>query len=305
MTPDQFTNQETYLNVSEDHILYVQDWGNKAAKTTYIFLHGGPGSGCNGNEKNLFNPDTMRVLFFDQRGCGKSTPYGSLKNNTTADLIGDITKIADHFEIETFVLVGRSWGSCLALAYALDQPSRVSAIVTGGVYTGNKRDNDFFNNGGWREFFPDVWDTLLARTPEEHYADPVAYHAARMLSNDAQAARESAYVYSELEGSLLRLDDRHSSYDTETFDPVPSTILVHYTENQCFMDDNLIFDNAEKLTMPVWVVQGRYDAVCRPASAYELHKKLPNSHLTWTIAGHSKSDRGNFDVTKTIIESLA
>lgn len=305
MTPDEFTNEEVLLNVSEDHILYVHDWGNKDAEATYIYLHGGPGDGCNDGHKRLFDPGTMRVIFIDQRGSGKSTPYGSLKDNTTEHLVYDITKVADHLQLEKFVLVGRSWGCSLALAYAIRNPERVSAIVTGGVFTGNSTDTAFFEEGKFREFYPEAWETFIARTPESHQENPAAYHRARILGADQAAARESAYAYSELELSLLRLDDRHSPQDLDTFDPAAITIEVQYMANNCFMEDNYILQNAGKLVMPVWLVQGRYDVVCPPSAAYELYKKLPNGHLRWTTAGHSNSDRANFDVTKTIIESLA
>jgi len=305
MTPDEFTNDEIFLNVSEDHILYVHDWGKQDAKTVYVYLHGGPGSGCGDNDKNLFNPHTMRVIFFDQRGCGKSTPYGSLKDNTTQDLMSDVSKIADHLGIEKFVLVGRSWGACLALAYTIAEPTRVTAIVTGGVFTGNSSEIAFLEEGQFRDFFPDAWDKFLAKTPKAYQTAPAKYHMKRMLGPDVAAARESAYAYSELELSVLRLDDRTTTLDPSTFDPVPVTIEVHYMTNLCFMEDNFVMDNAHKIAVPVWIVQGRYDAICKPASAYELHKRLPHSKLLWTMAGHSKNDRANFDVTKTIIESLA
>lgn len=305
MIPDTHTIQEVQLPVGDGHELYVQLWGKKSAHTTFIYLHGGPGSGCHDGHKAYFDPAKHQVIFFDQRGCGKSMPYGSLQNNTTEDLVRDISKVADHFGIEKFVLVGRSWGSCLALAYALVNPTKVSAMVIGGIFTGSQSEIDFIEQGEFKAFFPEAWEAFLARTPEKFRNNPAKYHQKRMFEGNEKAALESAYAFAELEGSLVRLDDRHAEQDKTTFDPVSTRIEIHYTANRCFMEDEYIFTNASKLNMPVKIIQGRYDAVCKPAAAHRLHSALPNSQLTWTIAGHSSSDRANFDVTKALIETMS
>lgn len=305
MTPDTYTLEETMIAVSDTHNLYAQSWGNKNAHTTYIFLHGGPGSGCSNGHKTYFDPKTQHVIFFDQRGCGRSTPYGSLEDNTTADLVGDVSVIADYFGVQEFVFVGGSWGSCLALAYAIENPKRVNAMVLRGIFTGSQTEIDFLDQGGFRDFFPDVWQKFVAATPKDYRDNPAVYHRPRVLGDDPQAMAESSLAYAELEGALISLDDRFTPLDKENFDPMSTRIEVYYMENRCFMEDNFIFDNASKLTMPIWLIQGRYDAVCAPATAHKLHGILPNSKLIWTIAGHSGSDRGNFDVAKTIIETLS
>src|SRR4051812_19735118 len=129
MTPDQHTNQELMLAVGDGHELYIQDWGNSTAKTPIINLHGGPGSGSANRYRKYFDPNKQRVIFFDQRGAGKSTPFGSLEHNTTQDLVEDIEKIAQKLELDTFVLAGGSWGSTLALAYGIAYPKRVAGMV--------------------------------------------------------------------------------------------------------------------------------------------------------------------------------
>lgn len=305
MTPDSYTIKEDFIEVGDGHTVYAQLWGNPEATNNFVFLHGGPGSGCKDGHKDLFNPEKHRVLFFDQRGTGRSTPYGSLEANTTKHLTADITKLADQFGLDTFSIVGGSWGSCLALAYTLEQSARVKNLVLRGLFTGSQAEIDFIDKGEFRAFFPDVWEAFVLRTPEAHRANPSAYHLPRALSDDAQASKESSFAYHELEGSLISLDDRHTAPDFATFDPAPTRIELHYLANRCFMEDSFLINNASAITAKTWLVQGRYDAICAPATAYVLHKILPNSTLTWTVAGHSGGDRANADVTKTIIESIS
>jgi len=304
MSPDQYTIKEQHLAVGDGHKLYVQEWGNPKAKRTFIFLHGGPGSGINDGYKAFFDPSTQHVIFFDQRGCGQSTPAGKLEANTTQDLVEDINKIADAYKIKTFTLVGGSWGSCLALAYGIAHPKRVEAMVLRGIFTGAQDEIDFIDKGYFSAFFPEVWEEFVQRAPEEFQDNPGAYHSAQALGKDLKAARKSAYAYSEMESSLLRLDDRHTPESIEDFDFYGARIEVHYLANRCFMPDMFIVNNASKLTMPIWIVQGRYDNVCPPMGAYRLHKALPNSQLSWTVAGHSGGERSNYDLTRFTINQL-
>jgi proline iminopeptidase len=299
MTPDEFTILETFIDVGDNHQLYLQDWGNPKAKNPIIFLHGGPGSGVNNKHRQRFNPYEQRVIFFDQRGCGKSLPYGSLSDNTTDNLVDDIELIAQHRGLEKFVITGGSWGSTLALAYALKYPDRVIAMTLAGIFTGSQAEIDYLDKGDYRVFFPDVWDHYLSQTPKSHQADPTKYHFDRILGDDINALRSSAYLYSNLESSLMSLDDRFTAQEVTDFDAIPTRIEVHYLANHCFMPDRYILDNAHKLTMPIWLVQGRYDVVCPPKIAYELHAKILNSTLIWTMAGHG-NDRSNYDVIRTI-----
>lgn len=301
MTPDAFTIQETFLAVGDDHELYIQDWGNKDAKIPVIYLHGGPGSGCSDGYKQGFDGHTQRVIFFDQRGSGRSLPKGSLKNNTTKEVVEDIEKIANHFKLKSFIIIGGSWGSCLGLAYALKYPKRVKAMILRGIFTGSKAETDYLDNGGFRAFFPDVWDTYLRRTPEAHHQDPSAFHYREMASGDPIKIKASTYAYGELEGSLLRLDDRHAAENFDTFDPDGMKIELHYLQNLCFMPDNYLLTNAHKIKTPTWLVQGRYDMVCPPKTAYELDKLMPNSRLIFVQAGHSGGDRSIYEVTKALL----
>lgn len=300
MNTDEYTIQETYFSVGEGHELYIQEWGNKKAKTPIIFLHGGPGSQVKDKHKGVFDPLKHHVIFFDQRGCGKSLPYGSIEHNTTKEMIADITKIADHFKFSKFILVGGSWGCCLSLAYGLAHPNRVAAMVTNGIWTASKEETSFVDQGKFQQFFPDVWDKYLDATPKEHHKNPSSYHFKRILGNDQLAIKQSGYAYENLEGALLNLDDRYTPDNFEDFDPAGVRIEVHYLANNAFLPDKHILKNAHKLTMPIWMVQGRYDAVCPPVTAYKLHQKMPNAQLIWVTGGHL-AERESWNVQRTIL----
>jgi proline iminopeptidase len=304
MTPDAHTNQELFIEVGDGHELYIQDWGNKQAKTVFFNIHGGPGSATKDSHKRQYDPARQRVIFFDQRGTGRSLPYGSLEHNTTQDLVEDITKIADKLGIEQFVLRGNSWGSTLALAYALKYPKRAKALVLAGIFTGSRAETEWLFRGVFKSFYPEAWQAFLDKTPKSHHKDPSAYHLERALGSNAQATKESCYAYGCLEGAVLRLDDRFVPDDFETYDPASEKTELHYLKHLCFMPDNYILDNAHKLTMPVYVVQGRYDMVCPPVTAYELCKRLPQGELTWALSGHL-TDHESWNLVRTIMLELS
>lgn len=303
MTPDKHTNQELFLEVGDGHELYIHDWGNKSAKRVIFALHGGPGNGSSDRYKDLYDPARQRVIFHDQRGSGRSLPAGSLEHNTTKKLVEDITKIADKLGIKTFILTGGSWGSTLALAYGLQYPKRVEAMVLDGIFTGSQTEIDWLNQGRFKTFYPDAWDNFRHTVPKNHQQDPTTYHAKRILGKDEQAIKESAHAYSSMEGAVLSLDDRFIPSPLDDYDPNGMRIEVQYLTNGCFMPDRHILENAPKLTMPIWLVQGRYDMVCPPLAAYELHKRLPRSELVFAISGH-RSEHETWNLKRTILLQL-
>lgn len=304
MTPDKFTNSEFFLDVGDGHQLYVHDWGNPKAKKPIIFLHGGPGSGVKDRYKQQFVPERQRVIFFDQRGSGKSLPKGSLEHNTTNDLVEDIERLVNHLKLSSFIITGGSWGSLLALVYAIKYPEKISSMVLRGIFTGRKTEIEYLDKGGFRQFFPEVWEHYVESVPRKWQNDPSAYHYPRALGSDVEKAKASAYAYAQVEGPLLQLDDRYTPTPYEEFDPDSMCIEMHYLANYCFLPEDYVIKNASKLSMPIWLVQGRYDVVCPPTTAYELHNKLPNSELIWTVAGHG-NDRPNYDVIRTLLLQLS
>lgn len=292
MNKDEFTNQELMLDVGDGHKLYVQDWGNKSADLVIFQLHGGPGSSSKDKYKRAYSPKKQRVIFHDQRGCGKSTPYGSLRDNTSQDLVEDIVKIADKLGINRFVVHGTSWGSTLALLFAIAHPERVEQLVIGGVFTGSKNEIDWLDQGLMKTHFPDVWQKYLESTPKKYRDNPSKYHFKRVLEGDADIQKRAGYTYENLEGGVMLFDDRSSTEDYETYDHTGIRIEIHYLANHCFLPDRYVFNNVNKLTMPVHIVQGRYDMVCPPQAAYELYQKLPNAKLYWTLSNHKVEHEG-------------
>lgn len=303
MTPDTYTNKEFFIDVGHGHQVYVYDWGNPKG-LPIIFLHGGPGAATRDRHKEGYDPKKHHVIFFDQRGCGKSLPYSSVEHNTLDDLLQDITAIADQVKFKQFVLAGRSWGSTIALAYAIKHPKRVKAMVLASIFTASKRELEWLGKGHFKNHFPEVWDTFLARTPKAHHSDPAAYHYKNILGSNDRLVHSSALAISELEQNIMTLDDRHAPIDAAMFDPTASRILAHYFTNNCFMPDRHILDKAHKLSMPVWLVHGRYDMDCPPITAYELGQKLPNSHLIWAISNH-RNEHENDNIVRTIFLQLA
>lgn len=304
MTPDKYTIHEHMLPVGHGHTLYVHDWGNKKAKTPIFFLHGGPGGQCKDKYKLPFDPQHQRVIFHDQRGSGKSTPLGRWHHNNTQELAADITKIADFLKIDTFILTGDSWGSCLALYYAICEPSRVRALVVGGVFTGSQAEIDWLDNGLFQIHFPDAWERYLEATPKSHRDKPAAFHTAQVLGSDEKSAARSAKAYSELERSVMSLDDSYLPLNADDFEPSGMIIEMRYLSKRCFLPDRFILKNAGKLKMPLYIVQGRYDFVCPPQTAYLLSKTAPNAHLTWTVAGH-KGEHETITAKRLIYKHLA
>lgn len=303
MNKDQYTRRHFMLPVGDGHKLNVIEWGAQSAKVPVIFLHGGPGSSVKDKYKQAFDPQLHRVIFFDQRGAGSSTPKGSLKNNTTHDLIEDINKIAKEFKLKSFYLHGSSWGSALALAYSIAYPKKVRGLVIGGVYTATRAENDWIDNGGFRAFYPDVWQQYLEMTPKAYRDDPSTYHIQKLLKGTAEERKVSGYAYEFLEGAVIALDDRRTPTNLETYDPAKIRLQAHYLSQDAFLPDNHILQNASKLKMPVHIVQGRYDMVCPPKTAYALHQALPNSRLYWTTAGHV-SEHETYNTFKAILASL-
>lgn len=301
MTPDQYTIQELFIDAGNGHQLYVHQWGNP--KATPIFnLHGGPGDGSKDSHKKYFDPTQHHVIFFDQRGCGRSIPYGSLEHSTTQDLVSDIQKIADKLQLNNFVVTGASWGACLALAYAIEHPERVKALLLRGIFTGSHDEIEWLGQGRFKTFYPDVWEKYLQTVPKTHRKNPTSWHYKQALEGSEEAMRTSCHAYGSLAGAILSLDDRFTPYELgDDYNPYPARTEIHYMANNCFMPDKHILSSAHKLTMPVWIVQGRYDMICPPDTAYQLHKATPNSKLIWTIAGHSGGDRETNSVIRALL----
>ena len=294
---DPNVRKSGHLEVGQGHKLYYEDWGNPRS-FPIIFLHGGPGGGFSDRHKLNFDPIKHRVIFFDQRGSGKSTPYATTENNTTQELISDIEKLREHFGIKKAHICGRSWGSALALAYALAHPERVEHMMIGGVYFGSRFENDFISTGYGRYTYPEAWERYIALVPEDHRASGTSitqYYADRMHSSDPKEAKKYADEWTLWEVTTLTINYDQRRIEAAVLEDdnlAVARLEAHYFLNDCFMPDNYIIDNIDKIKhIPCYVVQGRFDNCTPPATAHRLAKAYGNNlTLQWVNAGHIGSE---------------
>ncbi|MFA7115856.1 MAG: prolyl aminopeptidase [Bacteroidales bacterium] len=290
-----------YIDVSDGHSLYFELYGNPNG-IPVLFLHGGPGAGFSDSDKQFFDEKRYNVVFFDQRGSSKSKPFGSIENNTTLDLLGDINKVLDDLGFGKVYVFGGSWGSTLSLVYAIHFPERVKGLVLRGIWLANRYGLDHYINGGIKNFFPDVWDRFSKLVPEGE--NPVSYYLSKMLSDDKKISDKYAYEWAYYEMSFYTINkmvDPAESLKTLSFKSM-AILESYYIKNNCFLTEDFIIKNADKIkNIKTAIVQGRYDFICPPIQAFRLHSKLNNSVLNITNAGHSSSDIEN---KKTLISEL-
>lgn len=285
LSKDAHTISERFIKANDGHHeLYIQEWGSKSG-VPVLFIHGGPGSGCKDKHKSVFDPKKHRVILVDQRGAGNSKPYGSIKENSTQKLIEDFEQIRNALGIKKWHLHGTSWGSTLSLIYAIKNPDALKSLIIGGIWLCTDEEIDWLVKGGWQMFYPDAWERFNKLNKSKSKMDFYAY--------------SSAFI------QYYRLDDRYYPLDKEKYDTTPLEIEFDYFQNKMFLPKDYILKNVKKIKLPVRIVQGRYDFVTPPKFAYKLHKELKNSTLHWTTAGHSASDRANFDVIKALLSQLS
>lgn len=293
-----------FLQVSELHTLYFEEAGNPLGKPV-VFLHGGPGGGIIPNYRRYFDPKKWRIILFDQRGCGQSKPFAELKENTTWDLVSDIEKIRTHLKIERWSVFGGSWGSTLALSYAITHPSICRELFLRGIFLLRKKEIDWFYQEGCSKIFPDAWEGYVAPIPMDERGDFVSAFYKRLTSPDKQVRTEAAKAWSVWEGSTSKLipdADVVERFAEDDFADAFARIECHYFTNKGFFsEDNFLLNNVDKIrNIPTVIVQGRYDVVCPAESAWELHRAFPEAHFHLIgNAGHSLSEEG---ITDKLIE---
>lgn len=285
------------LKVSNLHSIYFEESGNPQG-TPVVFVHGGPGGGTNPDYRRFFNPQHYRIILFDQRGCGQSTPFAELEENTTWDLVADMEKIREHLKIDKWVVFGGSWGSTLALSYAISHPQKPIALVLRGIFLLRKREIDWFYQEGCSRIFPDLWEKYLAPIDEKDRHDLVSAYYKKLTSPNLQERSNAAKAWSVWEGSTSKLLLDLKSIDhfaQDQFADAFARIECHYFTNKGFFSsDNYLLENVDKISsIPTSIVQGRYDVVCPAESAWALHKSHKNSKL-YIIAdsGHSAMEKG-------------
>ena len=307
--PSIKNNKHFYLDVDELHRLYIEESGSPDGIPA-LFLHGGPGSGCEPFHRRFFDPEKYRIILFDQRGCGKSTPHAELRNNTTQDLIEDIEKIREKLGIERWLVLGGSWGSTLALLYAEAYPERVSALIVRGIFLGRKQDIDWFYQEGASRIYPDYWQKFIEPIPEDKRDNLLsAYH--ELLTGDNEIAKtRAAKAWSTWEGMTANLKPKSSVLDHFTdlhYALSIARIEAHYFINQNFLSDNQIINNADKLEqIPGIIIHGRYDMICPLEQAYELHRAWQTAVLEIIPAcGHAASEPAIIDALVKATETMA
>ena len=298
------------LRVSDLHELYYEECGNPAGKPALV-LHGGPGGGMSAFLRQGHDPARYRIILFDQRGCGKSTPHASLVDNTTWHLVSDIEVLRAHLGIDRWQVAGGSWGSTLALAYALAHPGRVTELVLRGIFTLRKSEIDWFYQAGADQLFPDAWERYLSVIPMTERGDLVAAYYRRLTGEDAAARRVAAREWSLWEGTTLSLwpnPARETAFAEDDFAAAMAAIECHYFVNGGFFDhDGWIIANAHRLRdIPAVIIQGRYDVVTPARTAWDLHRVWPEAQLVLVPdAGHTGTEPGIADAMVRATDGFA
>lgn len=286
------------LRVSALHEIAYEQSGNPAGKPV-VFLHGGPGGGSSPAMRRFFHPGHYRIVIFDQRGCGKSTPTASLEENTTWDLVADIEALRVHLGIERWLVFGGSWGSTLALAYAQKHPGRVTELILRGIFLLRQKELRWFYQYGASELWPDLWERYWEHIPAAERGDMIAAYHARLTHADRNVRLEAARRWAGWEGatSKLRPDPAmRGHYEEDEFALAFARIEAHYFVNRGFLEseDQLLRDVSRIRHIPAVIVQGRYDVVCPAESAWALHRAWPEAELVITAdGGHAAFDPPN------------
>jgi len=292
------------LDVGDGHRVYWELCGNPNGKPV-VFLHGGPGGGCTPTQRRLFDPEKYRILLFDQRGCGRSTPYASLEANTTWHLVADIERLREMIGVDKWMVFGGSWGSTLALAYAQEHPERVTELVLRGIFTLRRSELLWYYQEGASWIFPDKWEGFLAPIPEEERGDLMAAYRRRLIDPDSAVQARAARAWSLWEGetiTLLHNQGYSDQFGDEHYAIAFARIENHYFVNEGWFEEGQLIRNAHRLkNIPGVIIQGRYDIATPPKSAWELHKAWPEAQFIMVPdAGHAVSEPG---ITHHLIEA--
>lgn len=311
--PDIHPYKQHRLKVDALHTLYLEESGNPQG-IPVLFVHGGPGGGTSNYHRSFFDPEKYRIVLFDQRGCGQSTPHAALEGNTTQELIADIETIRQHLNIEQWLLFGGSWGSTLSLLYAQSHPQRVLGMILRGIFLCRKQDIDWFYQQGASAIFPDYWQDFRDVIPVTEQAQLVQAYYQRLTSENEIARMSAAKAWSVWEGRCSTLDPNNEVVD-HFADPhtalAMARIEAHYFIHQAFIEPDQIIRDAYKIQhIPTVIVHGRYDMVCPIEQAFSLHAVLPQAELHIVRdAGHSATEPGITDnlikATKQFALSLA
>lgn len=292
-----------HIPVDSGHNIYVEESGNVSGQPI-IFIHGGPGGGTGPKQRRFFDPDHYRIILFDQRGCGQSSPAGEIVNNTTNDLINDIETIRKHLNIKKWFLFGGSWGSTLALAYFVKHSELVQGLILRGIFLSRTFELDWFLRDV-EIFFPQKYEKLLSFHHAINKKTLVTDYSRLVFGADLKLAEKAAHAWNSFEGSILKLTYANQeevpsiNYPEEL---ARARVQLHYIKNKCFIEGDSILDSLKGLSeVPTIIVQGQYDMVCPPQTAFDLHEVMPHADLRIIPdAGHSASEPG---ITDALIDA--
>lgn len=307
--PDIKAYKTHQLKVDELHTIYVEESGI-AEGIPILFVHGGPGAGCEPYHRRFFDPNVYRIILFDQRGAGRSTPHAELKDNTTQALVSDIEIIRESLDIDRWILFGGSWGSTLSLVYTQTHPDRVLGLIVRGIFLCREKEISWFYQRGADRIFPDYWQDYLAPIPENERSNMLTAYYKRLTGEDEIARLHAAKAWSIWEGRTATLKQNKNVIDhfgdTHTALSL-ARIECHYFMHNSFLEENQILNNAAKLQhIPGVIVQGRYDVICPMESAWELHQAWPKAELKIIgDAGHSATEPGIVDALVTATDEMA
>ncbi|MDB5481232.1 MAG: proline iminopeptidase [Caulobacteraceae bacterium] len=289
-----------WLSVGGPHEIYYEECGARAGRPVVV-LHGGPGGAINPTMRRFFDPARWRIALFDQRGCGRSRPNASLEDNTTWDLVDDIERLRRHLGVEKWTVFGGSWGSTLALAYAIRHPERVSGLILRGVFLLTERELRWFYQDGASMLFPDAWARFVAPIPAAERHDLMAAYHRRLTHPDRRVQAQAASAWSQWEGDTLSLrgpQARPAKFSEVDFAIAFARIECHFFVNRGFFPEDgwLLKNIAAVRDIPGWIVQGRFDVVTPLESAWTLKQAWPEAHfeIIWD-AGHASTEPGVVD----------
>jgi len=286
------------LRVSDVHEIYYEECGNPAGKPA-VFVHGGPGAGCDSRARRFFDPDAWRIVLFDQRGCGRSRPHASLVDNTTWHLVSDMERLRAHLGISRWLVFGGSWGSTLSLAYAQAHPAQVSELVLRGIFMLSQFELRWFYQQGASALFADRWESYVSAIPPGERGDMIQAFYERLTSDDRATVVAAARAWSSWEAATSYLyvnEDNLLKWNEEDFAIAVARIECHYFVNRGFLEteDQLLRNVGRIRRIPGVIVQGRYDVVCPMQTAWALHRAWPEADFRLVPdAGHSAFEAGN------------
>ncbi|MGZ8363741.1 MAG: prolyl aminopeptidase [Caulobacteraceae bacterium] len=290
-----------WLKTGSRHEIYYEECGAPDGKPCVI-LHGGPGGAINPTMRRFFDPARWRMALFDQRGCGRSRPNAEIEDNDTWALVADIERLREHLGVEKWTVFGGSWGSTLALAYAIKHPDRVDGLILRGIFLITKRELDwFYQEGGASMLYPDAWESFAAPIPEAERGDMIGAFYKRLTGTDRAAQTQAAAAWSQWEGDTISIrgpEGRPPKFNETDFTVAFARIECHYFKNHGFFEhDGWLLTQIDRIrNIPCWIVQGRFDVVTPLSGAWSLHKVWPEAKfdIVWD-AGHASTEPGIID----------